>query len=164
MEKLSKYSFLCLCFIWLVSCSGGTEVDEKIESPSNLTLELQLIGNGEVRATFSATNATFFKINFGNPGETTQRVDGNSASYTYKVKGDYTVTLQAHSDEQLFVVDSKIINMNAAALGLDANAGFTTPESYSGYKLVWADEFNNSTLSDNWIFEIGDGCPSNCGW
>jgi beta-glucanase (GH16 family) len=164
MEKLSKYSMLFFCFIWLTSCSGGSEVDEKIESPSNLKLELQLIGNGEVSATFSATNAAFFKINFGTPGEVNQRVDGNSATYTYKVKGDYTVTLRAYADEQLFVVDSKSITMNAAALGLDANAGFTSPESYSGYKLVWADEFNSATLSDDWIYEIGDGCPSNCGW
>jgi hypothetical protein len=162
--KLVKLGFFFMSLLLFVGCSGGSEVDEKIETPSNLKLDLQLIGNGEVKATFSATNASFFKINFGAPGDLTQRVDGNSASYTYKVKGDYTVTLQAHTNEQLFVVDTKTININAAALGLDSNAGFTSAESYPGYKLVWADEFNSSTLSDNWIFEIGDGCPSNCGW
>jgi len=164
MERILNYGLGLLILVVMLGCSGGSEVDEKIETPSNLKLELQLIGNGEVKATFSATNASFYKINFGTPGETTQRVDGNSATYTYKVKGDYTVTLQAHADEQLFVVDSKSITMNAAALGLDSNAGFSSPLSYTGYKLVWADEFTNTTLSDDWTFEIGDGCPQNCGW
>ena len=164
MEKLVKYIVLLFSVVLVLGCSGSSEVDEKIETPSNLKLELQLIGNGEVKATFSATNAAYFKLNFGTPGETSQRIDGNTASYTYIVKGDYTVTLQAHADEQLFVVDSKTINMNAVALGLDPNSGYTSPDSYEGYNLVWADEFESPSISDNWTFEIGDGCPQNCGW
>ncbi|NQX91584.1 MAG: family 16 glycosylhydrolase [Flavobacteriales bacterium] len=31
--------------------------------------------------------------------------------------------------------------------------------------LVWADEFESNQLSsDNWTYEIGDGCPQLCGW
>jgi beta-glucanase (GH16 family) len=164
MGKLSNFSLLCFGLIWLIGCSAGSEVDEKIETPNNLKLELQLIGNGEVKATFSATNAQFFKINFGTPGEVSRRIDGNSANFTYTVKGDYTVVLQAHSSETIFVVDNKILNINAASLGLNPDAGFRSPESYDGYRLVWADEFNSPTLAGDWIFEIGDGCPSNCGW
>jgi beta-glucanase (GH16 family) len=33
------------------------------------------------------------------------------------------------------------------------------------YRLVWADEFDGTTLNtDNWSYQIGDGCPSLCGW
>jgi beta-glucanase (GH16 family) len=163
MLKSTFYYCLLFCSILISSCSENAS-DEQTKLPSNLILEIESLGNGVVKANFTADNAAFFKINFGTPGETTQRVDGNSASYTYKVKGDYTITLQAHADEQLFVVDSKTINMNAAALGLDPDAGFKSPENYDGYKLVWADEFNSSTLTDDWTFEIGDGCPANCGW
>src|SRR5690349_4065035 len=33
-------------------------------------------------------------------------------------------------------------------------------------KLVWADEFNYSGLPDStkWSYDIGRGCPDNCGW
>ncbi|NNF05166.1 MAG: family 16 glycosylhydrolase [Candidatus Eisenbacteria bacterium] len=34
-----------------------------------------------------------------------------------------------------------------------------------GYQLVWADEFDGSSVDlSKWTFEIGDGCPSLCGW
>ncbi len=43
--------------------------------------------------------------------------------------------------------------------------GYTTPESYDGYNLVWQDEFAGETLNPaNWTYELGDGCPGNCGW
>ncbi len=42
--------------------------------------------------------------------------------------------------------------------------GYTTPTSYDGLDLVWADEFQTATLSDDWTHEIGNGCPSLCGW
>jgi beta-glucanase (GH16 family) len=44
------------------------------------------------------------------------------------------------------------------------DAGFTTPNTYPGLTLTWADEFNGAALNQaNWNFETGDGCP-NCGW
>ena len=164
MGNLRKSIFVVASLIFFGACSSGEEVDDFIENPSNLILEIEKIGNGEVRATFSANNASFFKINFGAPGETFQRVDGNSANYTYTEKGDYNVSVQAHVSESIFVVDTKSVNMNAASLGLGPDAGYRSPETYAGYKLVWADEFNSSTLSDDWTFEIGDGCPDLCGW
>jgi beta-glucanase (GH16 family) len=39
--------------------------------------------------------------------------------------------------------------------------GFSSPTTYSGYDLVWQDEFNTEEISDNWIFEIGNGSS---GW
>lgn len=34
-------------------------------------------------------------------------------------------------------------------------SGYTTPTSYAGYQLVWADEFKSATLSNDWTHEIG---------
>jgi len=44
--------------------------------------------------------------------------------------------------------------------------GYSTPNSLTGYSLVWGDEFDGSTLDEsNWTFEIGDGCDKGlCGW
>ena len=45
------------------------------------------------------------------------------------------------------------------------NAGYDAPASYTGYSLVWADEFNSGSLDNTaWAVEPGDGCPSLCGW
>lgn len=46
----------------------------------------------------------------------------------------------------------------------NSNEGNLTP-LYPNMKLVWEDEFNGTALNEgDWTFEIGDGCPSNCGW
>ena len=43
--------------------------------------------------------------------------------------------------------------------------GYSTPDNYPGYTLVWSDEFNGTTLNPaDWNFETGDGCPNVCGW
>lgn len=53
---------------------------------------------------------------------------------------------------------------NTATLVIPAG-GFTSPASYPGYNLVWADEFDGPTLNtSDWTFEMGDGCPDLCGW
>ncbi len=43
--------------------------------------------------------------------------------------------------------------------------GYTSPTSYTGYELVWGDEFSDTELStDKWGFHLGNGCPNLCGW
>ena len=43
--------------------------------------------------------------------------------------------------------------------------GYTTPKTYAGRELVWADEFEGTGLDEKiWNYELGDGCPGNCGW
>ncbi|WP_405269069.1 hypothetical protein [Cellulophaga sp. Ld12] len=44
-------------------------------------------------------------------------------------------------------------------------SGYDAPESYEGYVLLWNDEFDASTLTnENWSFHKGNGCPNLCGW
>ncbi len=46
-----------------------------------------------------------------------------------------------------------------------ANDGYETPGSYPGFELEWGDEFEAAAVNTaDWSFEIGDGCPGNCGW
>lgn len=45
------------------------------------------------------------------------------------------------------------------------NSGFSSPMTYSGMKLIWADEFNDDVLNESfWNIQTGDGCPDLCGW
>lgn len=44
-------------------------------------------------------------------------------------------------------------------------SGYEAPAGYTGYSLVWQDEFNGSSLNTtDWTVEGGDGCPNICGW
>ncbi len=53
---------------------------------------------------------------------------------------------------------------NVAGLAIPSG-GATSPETYEGYNLVWRDEFSGESLNTtDWTYEIGDGCPNNCGW
>jgi len=45
------------------------------------------------------------------------------------------------------------------------SGGYTSPESYPGFNLVWRDEFSGDQLNTaDWTYEMGNGCPNNCGW
>lgn len=163
MNRFSSLFYLLFGAVLFFSCSESTPEDP-IKLPDNLLVSVEYLGNGKVKASFTADNAVFFKVNFGTPGESMVRVDGNSATKTYTEKGNYQLNVQAHSTETDFVVSSQTISMNAEALGLGPNAGYTSPSTYDGYNLVWADEFSGSALSADWTFELGDGCPDLCGW
>jgi beta-glucanase (GH16 family) len=46
-----------------------------------------------------------------------------------------------------------------------SNDGYTTPDSYAGYKLAWADEFNGTQIdTKNWGYDIGGGGWGNEEW
>ncbi|MDN3202634.1 glycoside hydrolase family 16 protein [Algoriphagus sediminis] len=161
-RRLFPAAFLILL---LVSC-GGSEPNDPVPTPdpSNLQIDVEFIGDGIVVLDFTADNALFFKVNWGESGSIPNRVDGNSANLQYKEKGQYSIVVQAHSAEDNFVVAIERIIMNNERMGLDPNTGYETPDSYPDYELVWRDEFDGTALSDDWTYEIGDGCPGLCGW
>lgn len=55
----------------------------------------------------------------------------------------------------------------ALLLALAACSGAkNTPATLKNRQLIWSDEFNYSGLPDTtkWGYDLGDGCPGNCGW
>lgn len=58
-----------------------------------------------------------------------------------------------------------IIDNDKSIEDLVIPGGTSSPESYPGYNLVWADEFKDNALSSEfWNIETGNGCPDLCGW
>ena len=43
-------------------------------------------------------------------------------------------------------------------------SGYTSPSTYSGYNLVWSDDFTSEIDTTKWSFHTGSGCPNLCGW
>ncbi len=62
-----------------------------------------------------------------------------------------------HSTNQ---IRGTIVNENGLYLPVD-NTGYSTPNQYTGYSLVWSDEFSGKSINQNyWSFESGN----NNGW
>lgn len=59
-----------------------------------------------------------------------------------------------------------IVILFSAAVLLGACSGARTASGKTKLRLVWSDEFNYSGLPDStkWGYDLGDGCPDNCGW
>ncbi len=50
-------------------------------------------------------------------------------------------------------------------LTLNQTGGTQVQNTATQWNIVWDDEFNGKTINTNiWSFEVGNGCPNNCGW
>lgn len=100
------------------------------------------------------------------PGETQKNVTINvvgddvregQEQFTVMLTGSTNASIQQFTATGTIMNDDLTIPFN--------NAGYDAPDSYPGYTLAWADEFNTGTLNTTiWSFENGDGCPNICGW
>jgi hypothetical protein len=164
MRKIKFLLYLVFFAFIGLSCSEG-EDNDVINLPSDLDVLVNKEANGLVRLTLNATNANFFLVNFGIPDSDFVRVTGNEVSNTYTDPGRYNISVQAHASDTEFITSFSIVTFTNAELGIEfPKNGFESPLEYAGYEMVWNDEFEGNTLSDDWVFEIGDGCPTLCGW
>lgn len=160
-----KFEVVCLLLAMLLLSCKQEEVDEKFELPSNLEVNVSQGNRGDVTVSFSAKNTKFFKVGFGVGPQVPELVQGNQVTFLYRQSGTYTITVQAHATENEFIKEERQISISEAVFGLAIpKTGYVSPESYGGYKLVWRDEFEGNVLSSDWVFELGDGCPTLCGW
>jgi beta-glucanase (GH16 family) len=84
------------------------------------------------------------------------------AKETFQIKLFNPINVKLVQDLATLTIEDD--DLNTAGLVIPTT-GFTSPESYPGYNLVWSDEFEGAVLDpSSWTQEIGDGCPGNCGW
>lgn len=149
--KFSGYIItLFLTLTLIISCGGGSDNEDPVQTLSNLVIEANLIGantsnpngdgSGMVTFNFSANNAISYKINLGN-GEIIE-TDANTLSYTYAGSGvkTFEVYISAYNGTQLI---SKSISVT-----IKINSG-----------LLWSDEFDYTGSPDEtkWGYDIGRG-------
>jgi beta-glucanase (GH16 family) len=145
-----------------MQCGSSASEPETVAN-LEVTTVVSSDGSGKVDIMASADNAKFYKFFFGDvTNETPVTQDFMSISHTYKESGFYTIKVQAHSSETVFIEKSTEVTISIFIS--IPTTGYTTPTSYSGMNLIWSDEFDGTSVDANkWTFEIGDGCP-NCGW
>ena len=130
--------------------------------PTNLVTTVAS-NEGLVEISASANGANFYTFTFyeGQNYETIQSSDG-VASYTFSSSGNYQITTKAHTTYNDFISVTEtvniIINVSGGSIGNGIpSTGYSTPLSYPNYTLIWNDEFNGSSLSNDWGYDIGTG-------
>jgi beta-glucanase (GH16 family) len=149
-----KYIVGLLSIILLISCSsdGGSTSGgvTTVATPSNLIVSATVVGkntqnpngdgSGVVNFNISATNATSYKISFGDG--TVQNTTSGMITFTYKTAGsyNYVVNVTAYNGSN-FVNTAVIVVLYVT----------TSP--------VWSDEFNinGAPNSSKWGYNLGTG-------
>jgi beta-glucanase (GH16 family) len=146
-----------------------------------INLEVTLTGDNTTNAivTFSGiegsaetpddyTLLTTGKLQFA-PGETTKLIsirikadEGREPTESFEIKLYNPQNCKIEHDLSTITINDDDDNTG----GLDIpSGGYTSPDNYPGYTLVWRDEFDGDALNTaDWTYEMGDGCPNNCGW
>lgn len=153
--------------IILSSCtSGGGDdgpdkpIDPKVILPTNIFLEVDIIGvdtnnpngdgSGLVKFTVSAKDAISYAFRPGTGAEVINETGKFEHTYTESGLNNHKVTVLAYSKTGHSIRTSKDISIKGP----------------TNSNLIWSDEFDTSGSPDsnNWNFNIGNGCPNICGW
>jgi beta-glucanase (GH16 family) len=139
------------------SCEKDTNQPDAV-LPTNLITHL-VVNSNSVNVNATADNANFFTFTFYENGDSTiiESTEG-AATYEYSANGTYILITKAHTNYTDFIQKTDTINIiiNQGQTGAPTT-GYSTPISYPGYTLVWNDEFSGTSLSNDWVFDIGTG-------
>ena len=151
LNTRKPFAALLALFLFISgSCSGGDSNAAAENVPSNLVITAEIVGksaenpngdgSGVVKFNINATNATSYKISFGDG--TIQNATNGLNSYTYKIAGTYSYVINATAFNGSKSIDNSII---------------VTVNVTSG--AVWSDEFNTTGApnSSNWGYDLGAG-------
>lgn len=163
-----KYNYLTMltALILLAGMSitcEQTPAGSQVALPVNLTTTIT-VNEGTVEIQASADGANFYSFLFEENGDTTYvEAEDGYGSYTYSSSGSYTVISRAHTlaYEYVEVMETVTIALADDPVTGIPETGYSTPLEYPGYTLVWHDEFEGTSLSADWVHDIGTGAS---GW
>jgi beta-glucanase (GH16 family) len=154
---MGKMNLIFLLVIGFFSCEKPNP-PASVVLPTNLVTAINVNGSViEVQAT--AENANFYTVTFIRGADSTViETTNGSASFTCSVSGTYIVRTQANTSYTDYIskTDTVVVNVTSGSSGAPTT-GYTSPLTYANYSLVWDDEFNGTTLSSDWTFDIGTG-------
>ncbi|MCB2209100.1 MAG: glycoside hydrolase family 16 protein [Bacteroidetes bacterium] len=168
---LRSYLYLISSLVLLFMMNNCTKEENNLSEgdPYDLLVEILTIdlNNNEVTLQALAQNATLYQLYIENDVEP---IDANTSgffSHIFDEPGIYNLTVRAYGSSGRYVKDTKLVELitEQPTDTIPLDKGYFTPLEYDGYELMWNDEFNgNSISSSSWSFELGNGCPANCGW
>ena len=165
---LKIIAFLLLLFP-TSSCSNNEVTDSPV--PENLTVEVQADSENPKKFIIQATAENVIEYDFRMAGdeEALEKNTSGRFEYTFTSGGKKKIEVRAYGEIGVFLKEIKEISVpgeeEEEEEPIVPGEGYSTPLNYEGYELMWNDEFDGNTVnSENWTFEIGDGCPNICGW
>lgn len=155
VSRISLFAVVCLFF---ASCDKGDPPME-VTLPTNLNTVVST-DEREVDIAASADNVNFFTFTFFEDGDSTsvESADGTE-TFTFATGGTHSIRTRAHATYDNFIEKNEnvAVAIDTPWTGGVPTTGYSTPNSYPGYTLVWSDEFNGTSLSSDWVHEIGTG-------
>ena len=171
MHRFTNHLFVFLVAVATISfayCTDDIDPDDTNE-PENLTVEVLSIDleTFEVVIQAAALNTVNYRLYIGDAENYEEENTTGLFIYTFPEAGNYDFSIRAYGASGRYIKDSRQVSITQ---GQDPdpvplNRGYSTPLQYSGYTLVWNDEFSGTAVNEEfWSYDIGDGCPNNCGW
>lgn len=154
---MSIHHLIVFVFAGLAGCDKNKP--PVVTLPTNLVTSITTTG-GLVDVQATAEHANFYTVTFYHNNDSTvvETTDGHAA-HTYLATGTYEIKTCAHTTYADFI--QKVENVTVSVAGGSTSGapttGYTSPSSYANYSLVWSDEFNGTSLSSDWTFDIGTG-------
>jgi len=144
---------------------GCGEEEPNGGDPSNLSVNVIVSEDvdGLVQVLANAENAVRYELYLDSSADPVLSNDSGVFEYTFEVTGNHTLEIRAYGTSGRFVKELRqvIIDLRRE---VSLEDGYKSPQSYSGFQMVWNDEFDGSQINSSyWGFDLGDGCP-NCGW
>lgn len=166
MKHLSKYFRLPIAFLLMLSffsCKAEERPDDS-EIPTYLQIIISISENdpGTVLIQAEARNTVKYELYVNSENELTESNTSGSFEYTFSESGTNEIIIRAYGSSGKFITGKREVIIK---FPVSVNEGYFTPLEYEGYELVWNDEFAGNSLNLNdWVYEVGDGCPNLCGW
>lgn len=188
--KILKFSFLTIAVLIINACGdpepeelpklnveniGNVSEGDSGNTPATFNITLSEASGEEVTVEYKVRGITATKdedfieksglLTF-NAGEIIQSITIEILTDTLReVNETVVLTIFNPTNAEIESGSGQLIIANDDANIVISPAGYTTPTSYPGMSLAWADEFNGTSVNQNdWNFEIGNGCPNVCGW
>ncbi len=191
--KRFAFFIMIIMVVTVIACGDKEDDNQPSEDYPRLSISSVTVFEGEENATVTfkvSTSKEFagdIKVDYATEEETAAAgadflaVSGTLTIAAGEREGFIDVEIVGdifkEQDEEFKVVLSNPVNAtisNGEGVGTIRNDdtfvdvpedGYITPESYAGYDLVWADEFNGSTLNTNdWTYELGASGWGNNEW
>jgi beta-glucanase (GH16 family) len=149
-------------YILLIFFTGITACKKPVQPSVTLPSSLQttlVVTNGTVDVSAQAENANFYTMTFyhGNDSTVVESQEG-TATHAFTSSGTYTIKTKAHATYTDYISKTDSVQVTVpAGVGGQPTSGYTSPLTYPNYTLVWQDEFNGSSLSSDWTYDIGTG-------
>lgn len=158
-----------IIFLFLSPLFLSCEDDEVLnpDDPANLVVDVEVAddGSGMVFIQAHADNAVEYQLRIGADDDPVESNITGTFEYEFIQPGTYDLDVRAYGSSGRYLRQVIPVTIDLGGDDVTPDQGYVTPLHYDGWELVWHDEFDgNSVDTDNWVFEIGDGCPHLCGW